>query len=331
MKLSGNFPPKLVTNNPATLLQESETPEATGISVSSEGYMANGTIPTGAARTTRSYSVSGNTWYWYYDRLWRFSGSTVYYNAPYYTTVIYPQALGNVDLNGNSNSILAMIPIGETGLIFMRNGGSNILAQANDKRAFFFVTDFIQEASITNATYAVELDGLVYFINTKGLFSISDAGKITELSIPVRGSITPAALTCDYEHKYIIIGTSFAYDVQAQKFFQYSGSTFNYYSRKVRSSDNSAVTIDSVSFEFDKSATTSAEIKFVIQTEERGWSKPYTVSVSDREEENERVSANVDPYVGLSWQLRITQLPSNIKLKNIWIRIKGFTPESREA
>jgi len=331
MKLAGNFPPGLVTNVPDSLLKEDFTPDAANMNINADGYMQSGTIPSGTARTVQQYTIGANVYDYHYERLWRFSGSQVIFNAPIYTAVYLPQGTGTLDLNESSGSILAMLPIGETGLIFLRSGGSNIITQANDKRAYFFTQDYAQEVSISTATHAVELDGLVYYVNTSGLFSVDIQGNVKELSQAVYGSITPAALTADYLRKQIIIGTALVYDVQKEKFFKYATGSFYYYSRQLRSSDNSTITVNKIGFEYDKSSTTAGEIQFKTQTETRGWSKTFKCSVLDREEMKEHAEIDIDPAIGLTWQLYITQLPSNIKLKNIWVRVKGFTPESRES
>ena len=331
MKLAGDFPPGLVTNIPSSLLNEGFTPDASNIDINADGYMTYGTIPSGTARTVRQYTIGGKAYDYHYERCWRFSGSQVIYNSPIYTTVFLPQGQGLLDLNESSGNILAMLPIGGTGLIFLRDGGSNVIAQANDNRAYFFESDYMQEVSIATASHAVELDGLVYYVNTSGLSSVDISGDVKDLSNAVYGSVTVAALTADYLRKQIIIGTALAYDVKSKKFFKYGGSTLEYYSPQLRSKDNSTISVNKVGFEFDKSATTAGELQFKIRTETRDWSRAYKLPILNREEMKEQASYDVDPYVGLSWQLRITQLPTNIKLKNIWVRVKGFTPESRES
>ena len=228
MKLAGNFPPALVTNMPSSMLSEGFSPDCSNIDIGSDGYMKAGTIPSGTTRAVRQYTIATNVYDWHYGRCWRFSVAQVIYNAPDYTAVYLAQGKGTIDLNQSSGNILKMLPIGETGLIFLRSGGSNILKNANDNRGFFYQTDYMQEVSISTASHAVELDGVVYYVNASGLFSVDIEGRVKELSNAVYGNITAAALTADYLRKYIIIGTTRAYNVQQEKFFKYDGGTLAY-------------------------------------------------------------------------------------------------------
>lgn len=334
MKLAGSFPAGLVTNQPDSLLKEGDSPNVTNLDINADGYMAYGAQPTGTARVQKEYTISLSPWYMHYRRLWQGSLTQIKYNSPEYTDVILKQGKGWIDCTDDATSVLIKpIPIGTGGLIFFKGTGAYILPSADNLGGNFGNPVFQQEAFVTDISYAAELDGLVYFVNTHGLFSVNVQGKVELLSDAVDGNLTPAAITMDYSNKYVNIGTAMTYRVSDGKFFKYDTTTaiLDYYSPQLRSKDNSTISVNKVAFEFDKTSTTSGEIHFKTQAETRGWSLEYKLPVLNRDELKEQASYDVDPFIGLTWQLHITQLPTNIKLKNIWVRVKGFTAESREA
>ncbi len=331
VKLTGDTP-GYVTNVPETLLDETQTPNATGLDMTTPGYLKSGTIPTGTARIAKTYTVGATVYNLYYRRLWRTTGSQIIYGAPDYTAVYLPQGRGWIDKNESTNDFITFLPIGNNGLIFFKTDGAYIMSNADSESANFSMSDFIQEAHIATTGYACELDGVVYFANSDGFFAIDAAGSVVELSEPIRGNITAATITADYESKYLMIGTAMAYRVTDKKFFKYSGSTFLYESRKLHNRDNSILAVSSIDFEFDKTSTTQGNITLQINTAERGYgNKTYTLPVRPVRGDEEHASINVPAENGLSWQMKITALPSNLKIKNIWARVKNYTPESRDS
>jgi len=135
LQISGEFPPTLVTNKPSRKLEMGETPNCTGVSATDEGFMQTGTIPTVDTRTVRTYTISGTDYEWHFNRLWRFTLSQVIYGAPDYTDVYYAQGPGYFDLNeldGTTDPILKMLPLGGKDMAFMRAGGTSFIINAND-------------------------------------------------------------------------------------------------------------------------------------------------------------------------------------------------------
>ena len=324
--------PGYVTNRPETVLSAEETPSATGLDITVPGYIKTGTIPTGTARVAKSYAIGTDTYYLHYRRLWRTNGTQIIYGAPDYTAVYLPQGRGWIDKNETTNAFKTFLPIGDNGLIFFKTDGAYIMPNASAMSANFEMSDLIQEAHIATATYACELDGIVYFANSDGLFSIDAGGKVTELSEPIRGNITAAAITADYEQKYIIVGNAMVYSVNDKKFLKYSGSTFLFESRKLHNKDNTILAVSMIDFEYDKTSTAQGNIIFQVQASERGYgAQTYTLPVRNVRGEEEHVHMTVPPENGLSWQLKITALPSNLKIKNIWVRAKGYTQESMDS
>lgn len=331
VKLVGDTP-GLVTNTPSSALSEDQVPDATGLDMTVPGYLKSGTQPTATTLVQKTYTIGANTYYLHYRRLWRGASTQIIFGAPEYTSVYYPQGKGWIDCTDDSESVMARpVPIGTSGLIFFKTTGAYILPSADNLGGNFGNPIFTQEVVISDNSYACELDGLVYFVNTNGLFTVDVQGNVKEISLPIDGSVTPAAITVDYANKYVNIGSALSYRVSDGKFFKYSGSTFALYSRKLHNRDNTVLTVSEVDFEFDKSSTASGDIKFKYQTEERGYSLEQTLPVNNVRTQKEHAHIKIPPDTGISWQLQLTAIPSNLKIKAIWVQVEGYTQESRDS
>jgi hypothetical protein len=342
------LPPTLVTNAPATALKSNETPAATGLDMTAEGYLKTGSIPTGTTRVVKTYtsvSTPGATpaesadYEWHYNRLWRISGASLIYGAPRYTAAYLRQGAGVMDFNEDANSILKIMPIGNGGLAVFKATGAYLIRNASDQGGNFERSDFLQEALISTATHAVELDGAVYFINTNGVFVMEPGGAVKELSYPLKGSLpTAAAMTADYANRYVIVGATHAYDVKAQRWFKYSGTTFSYQTRAFRQVDADGratgwpVAVNRVDFEYDLASGASDEvIKFKTQCEDRDWSDEYEVQVVNERGDHKRVGLDIEPDTCREFSLKLTELAAEIKIKRIHIRYVQYGPNSRSA
>jgi len=328
--LADKLPPDIVTNLPATALSTGQTPDATGMNCLSEGYIHVGVIPTATTRIVKTYTIGSDTYELHYNRLWRLSTNTIIWNAPEYTTVYLPQGKGSFTFSEDSQTIIKMMPIGAAGLIFFKSTGAYILQNAADPDANWSFSDLIQEANISTATHCVELDGLVYFANNSGLYSIDVSGKVTDLSYQYRANITAAAVTAQYEDKLIIIGDTHAYNTKSKKIFKYSGSTFEFVSRSLQSADGNQFSVDDVIFEIYRSATSDKTLKFITRVEARDWSKEYELLVPYKRGSHENVHWPISADTGRSFQLKITSLDSTIKIKRILVRVSHYSAESRD-
>jgi len=281
--IAEEFPPKLVTNLPASELAADMTPDATGIDVTAEGFLKTGSQPSGTTRVVKTYTIGANDYEWHYGRLWMLSGSDLIYGAPEYTAAYFKQGPGEINFKEDAEAFIKMLPIGGGAMVLFKSTGAYIIPNASSDAGSFEVSDFIQEAKISVVGDAVELDGLAYFINDDGMFSINPNGEVTEISLPIRGDLSsPLALTADYKSKYIILGTTYAYDVLNKRWFNYNGSTFLYTTPEIKGNEEEAMNVDRVSFGYELSSEVDAEITISYQIENRGWSNneivviPYT-------------------------------------------------------
>lgn len=336
--LAEGFPPTLVTNAPKTALKPNESPYFLGCSISAEGYLYAGTIPTATDRTVKTYTISTVSYEWHYNRLWRLHASNpeLIYGAPRYTATYYRQGSGEIAFNEDTSAFIKMLPIGETGLILFKTTGAVIIPNAADMNGRFVRSDFMQEAKISTATHAVELDGTVYFANTDGVYAVDIQGKLVELSFPIRTQITPAAVTADYRNKYIIVGTTHAYDVNTKRWLAYSSSTFQYDSPQIRASDQTTpLAVRDIGFDIMWTSTvedgTGATIEFKSQVDARGWSDTQTLNIVKERGEHAFVHQRIDPDAGREFQMRVTSMPTTLYIKRIAVEQQGFTAESRDT
>lgn len=333
--LAEGLPPTLVTNAPETALKPNETPSATGLDVTSDGWLKTGSIPSGTAANLKQYSVGGYTYDWYYNRMWRLSGNSLVFGAPRYNATYFRQASGSINFNDESTTWVKLLPIGGTGLILLKSTGGLILPSANDPAGRFPPLDFMQEAKITTANHAVELDGVVYFCNSDGVFSVDISGKVEEISYPIRGTITPAALTCDYKAKYLIVGTTHCYDTVNKRWFKYSSTTFYYESPRLRSPDSAPIAVRAVAFDIKWASGTTedagASIEFATQVEDREWSPTFTLQTTYNRGQHANVSMRTEPDNARDFKLKITSLSSTLSIKRIAVEVSGFTAESRDT
>jgi hypothetical protein len=319
--------PALATNVPAMALKEDQSPSVTGISTTAEGFLQKGTLPAATTNIIKQYTISEVVYDWYYNRLWRIdnSGTTpkVVYGAPEYTAVYYRQGKGEVEFRDSTTNILKIVPFG--------NGSINNADSPGDD---FQRGDFIQEMKISTASHAIELDEVCSFMNSTGLFSVQPNGTIEEISFIVRGtaSIAPAALTAVYDKKLIRIGTTMAYDVNTERFYDYK-SAFGYTSRRLAGDNDESFSVNRLSFEYDLTDTGLGEIEFQTQVEARGWSQSQEIAVrsSDLEGNQAKTVSLEQAVTGMSFQMRIVSMSSNIKIKRIYVAQEGLTTGSRRS
>jgi len=326
--IADGFPPTLVTDRPATELKPNESPSVSDIGATEEGYLVSGSIPAGTTRVVKTYSSVANqagstaNYEWHYNRLWRISGSQVLYGAPDYTGKYYTQGTSTLDFNDDANAVLKILEVGRTGLAFFKTTGCYVLYNAMDQSANFAHSGLIQEGSISAAAYVVELNGLAYAANASGLFAINDQGTSEEISAPVRGSISAATLTADYNKKIIVGGSIWAYDVARKRWFNYSGASFTYTTPSVRAGDDGPIQISDVGFVFDLTSSFSpGSIDYQVRFGDLDYGLEQHCVVTDERGYNTFARQEIQNAEAAShFSIRINSLPTGLKLKRVMVR-----------
>jgi len=332
--LSGDLPPTLNTRSPATDLTPAETPSSYGIEPNRIGKLVNGTCPAGTAAVVKTYTIGGTDYEWHFNRVWRISGTQLIYGAPEYTTVYYPQGLGHLDFTEDGNSLLKMLPVGDSMIVF-KTTGAYLIPNVSDHNATYTHGDIIQEASVATATHAVSIGGLAYASNAYGLFSVSPTGEVNEVTFPIRGSSTfkSVVLTADYNKKYLVGATDKScYDILTKKTFDYNTSGFLYTSRSLRMTgrelQGNPFTVSRVAFEIEHTAEADGEIVFATQMDSRGWNDEQTIDAIYERETTERAQMDLDVQENCrAFRIKITSL-SGLSIRRIFVNSSDFTQNS---
>lgn len=333
--LGEQFPPTLNTRLPVTDLQPFETPDSYGIEPDRNGKLVSGSCPSDTAAVAKTYTIGENDYSWYLNRLWRISGTQLIYGAPDYISSYYPQGLGHLDFTEDTNAILKILPL-RTSIVVFKTSGAYRIFNATDPNANFVHGDIIQEAHLSTATNAIVINNLVFVSNSDGLFSISDEGEVTEITVPVRGEeiFVDSALTADYENKYIIGDEDqFCYDINAGKIYDYRTEGFLYTTPSLRMrgrrEQGNPFTVSRVAFEIEHlTEDTDGQIVFATQFDSRGWNDSQTLDVLYKRGSTEREHIVLDVQENArAFRMRITTL-TDLVIRRIFVNSADFTQNS---
>jgi hypothetical protein len=340
--LAGNFPPGLNTASPAYDLQPDETPDGYGFDLSKDGRLVKGTIPSGTARIAKTATITAEgvasvPFYWHYNRLWNITGltaagtsSVLYYGASFYQDAYYRQRNGFIPFDEDAQVILVVIPFGADSLFVGKSTGGYVVNNCSDGRAFFGRSDIMQEMAVSAAARALELDGAVYTSNASGLFALSQ-GQTTEATRKVRNDLTPFAnktITADYSKKRIICGSTGVFEADTGKLFEYSGSSFRYTTPQFHFPDWRPFSTDMLRFVVEHGDTTDKTITYQVKYEDEDWSDENDVDIAyDGETFTVAEETLADAMACKKLQIRITDMSSNLYLKEIRQKVAGYGTE----
>ncbi len=320
--LASGFPPTLNKETACVDLKPSETPAAYGLEYDKPGLLCAGSCPTGETRIVREYTVGANTYQLFFNRLWRASGATLYWNSPEYTAVLLPQGLGHMDFSEkSSNDIVAFLPQDENMAVLTANGGY-LVPGASSPANNFIHTDIFQEVLLANSAYLTELDGTVYVSNANGLFSWK-GDTITEITAPVRNSIAPFA-SCALKTLYakkLIIGTSqFVYDAVNKRLFDYSTSGFLYTSPTLHEPDYRPIVVSKLGFVLDRVDTDRTELSLSVKLEDRDWESLPTALIGYEEDKYSLHVVSLETQLTCRrFAMRIDTMLSNVRIRSIYV------------
>lgn len=332
------FPPTLNKVDDPSALKINETPDAYGLDPN--GLLKAGSCPVlSAARIDKTSVIGADTYHYWFDRLWRWTGTKLYYGAPDYLTVFYRQAIGEMDFLEDAQDIVTVIPFsGVTKAVAVFKSTGAYIVSGMD----FQKSDLIQEARISTATHVTELGGIIYFSNTSGLFALTPDGVVVEISAKVRG-LTPflsSVLTCDYNQRYVIGTTNqWCYDTLYKKLFDYSATGFRYTTptlrMKARGYEGNPFVVDALAIEYKFLSTADTTFKYQVNVGDRGWGDELSQPVANNENRNAedlcRVLIQLDaPRNGRSFAVRLTALDAHIEVSRIWAstdasKMEGYT------
>ena len=340
VKLAGSFPPSINSDDDVTKLKDYESPLCYGVSCGHNYLLKSGTCPTGTTQNviTKSIgSVNPRTWYWFYNRLWRSNGTTLFYGPPEYDDIVFQTGVGKITLDG---AIVTFLPALQSSIWVATQVGSQILEHTTGNREWAEVKKLYQEFSVPAANQALVLNGLPVVSNSNGVFSF-DGTNIKEWTRPIRYNLdgfTNKPILADYAKGWIIGTGSFVIDTQSEKLFDYTqvGSQFAsvFTSRTLAQTDGYApFEVQSVVFMVQHLNGVDGSIQWSTNLEEDGWVQQPAVFCPYEQDGLTRIEVPFDlgKRVGHRFALRIENLDSEMGIREIQLGIRGLAAGSFSA
>ena len=325
-----SFPPRLNTEVPASELNTAETPDAYGLDLEADGVIAKSTVPSSTSRVQKSVTIGAETYYWHYDRLWRFTGTELMVGAMSYDA-IWLRDGHSLYFNEDSGAILAIVPFGRDNMMVMKATGSYVIENCFDTRGplFFNRGPMIQELAPAAATKVIEIDGLIYAANATGIFAYDGrAGKVEEVTRLIRGGTSTwwnAALTADYNKKRVVAGTGLA--MVGTSAYRYSGSTFRYTTPELRNAEHRPIAVQTIIFVVRHPSTAIGTLTYQCRVEGTNWTPTKTIPISYESGAYTIVRASVpSPCDGACrrFQLRITDITGSKQIERILVDVEAM-------
>ena len=340
--LAGEFPPGLNTATPETDLTPSETPDGYGFDLTVDGKIKTGSVPTVAneratARVQQINTISTIPYLWHGRRLWNITNLTastasnvLTFGALDYDEVFYPPSsrFNKIHFSEDTATILAVLPLEPDALFIAKTTGGYVIRNISDTRGFFQVSDLVQEMACGAANRAIVMGNVVYVGNaTDGIQSYENfkTNEVSRKIRPSRATIGALALTADFERKLLILGSTYVYDVTADKWFNFSGSSFRYTTRRVRAPNWSPFSVSRVIFTIEHGDETTGVLKYQLRHDKDDWGKTYTVRLPYQPDGYTTVFESLeDNFASRKWQMRITSLSSGKYIREIHMETEGF-------
>jgi len=327
-----DFPAGLDTKTDPTDLKDGSTPAAYGLDLDVDQRLAAGSVPVGTARTAKTFDNiedaygNTNTYYWYYNRLWRWDDNDLYWGAQGYDNYFYPVGRTLREFSETATDILTVLPYGEFQLAVFKADCTYVVSNIQDTRDLTFKTDCYQEISIADASHAVELDGVVYASTSTGLKAFTGTG-VKDLTRSVRdgaSAFSGKELKADYNKKRIIGTDAFVYDVESDRLFDYTTSGFLWTSPALRTDTFAPFVVDNIIFGIEHTDEDDATFTYQHKTGDEDWSDEKRVYCRYDTEIHTSVTEYPDEsYMARKFQIRITDMDDNIRIRNIAPEISG--------
>lgn len=325
--LAGDFPPSVNTDSDPTKLKPHESPSCYGVDCQATGYLKTGSILTGTNRYAPTKTVSATTYQWYYDRLWRNVNADLVFGARFYDDVYQVQGRGEIEAEAN---IIAFMPAFTNDMWVATATGSQILANARGATGQFVMGQFLQEAYVSTKSHATTVAGVPHFSNVDGVFSWSGS-QLKELTRAVRtslGSFASVEVKADYSEQFLVGTAKFVIDLQSGRLFDYGTSGFRFTSRTLTSSDYTPLQIDALGWDLEYASSGNDVIKWQIKWEDGYWEDQEDITVQGQQGERTHFERGIQQQkVARKMAIRITSLPSFIKVRSIKAMVREFAQE----
>lgn len=346
--LAGDFPATLNKESRETELAISESPDAYGMDLDTPGLLAAiSSEPTGTARIQDTQTVTapqGETisgvMEWIYNRLWRIDDTNtnhLRYGSPDQRDYYFAQRHGLVPFTDSATAITVFVPAGRGGLVVVKSDGSFYIPNASDRSGKFTKSVISQDFVNATANLVSSFGGVAYTVNSTGVYSF-DGEKVTELTAKIRNSLAPfnaSAITFDHDKKWMIGGaTEWAIDLNNGKLYDYSTAGFRFTSRALRGENHEPISVERLAFMIDHSSTAGGQLSYQAKVEEGDWSDAKTIDLPYEADGYSRVEESLyseDIATCRKWQMRITSLSSNVRIKQIQVYVTGLEAQDISA
>jgi len=330
-ELAGDFPPSVNTDSDSTQLKPHETPSCYGVDCKATGFLKTGSILTGTARHAPTKTISSTAYQWFYDRVWRASTTDLIYGAKYYDDVYAPQGKSKVTAE---DAIETFMPALSNDVWVVTETGSQILSNATSGEGQFKLGQFFQEAYITTGqpTHATTVAGVPHFSNVDGVFSWNGQ-TLKELTRPVRtslGSFVGASLTADYSEQFLIGASAYVIDLESGKLFDYGTSGFQFTTRTLSAKDYAPFQVDAISLDVEYASNGNDLVRWESKVEDGNWYEEEPITMNGDAGTRSRIEVSVGNGIrrGRKFAVRLTALPSFLKVRDIKVMVREFAQET---
>jgi len=347
VSLANDFPPGLNTAVPDTDLPPNETPEAYGFDLTVDGKIKTGSVPTGTSRIQKTNTIteSGSAipYLWHGRRLWNITNRTVStasniltMGALNYDDVFYPPSgrFHKEHFSEDAQTILTLVPIEPDTLMVVKSTGSYVIRNISDTRGYFQFSDIIQEMAAGAANRVIEIGNVVYVGNTNGVMAYENfkTQEVSRKIRPTRATVGALAFTADYQRNWLILGSTYVFDAAAGKWFNFSGTSFRFTTRRVRNPNWAPFRVSRLIFAVEHGDTTNGTLKYQVRYEDEAWSQEYSVSLRYDPERYTRVPEDLETSRNAhKFQVRVTSLPSGKYLREIQMEAEDLAPDDYGA
>ena len=344
--LAGDFPPTINREKNDTELEIGETPDAYQLDWDTQGLLsAIASEPTGDAVIRELITVPTalggetlvNPMTYLYNRLWgilTLPSDQLRYGCKGYRDQFVAQHHGRIAFSDDTQPLLTFVPVDPQGMVVVKNStaaesGSYYIPNAGNDTGKFTIIPFKQGFHASTASHVNSYADKAYCSNADGVFSY-DGKDVAELTAPVRndlGSFVAQPLLLDYD-KNVIIGTGeYLIDLNNGKLFDYGTAGFLYTSPTLDNENKEPFAVQRIAFIIDHDSAAGGEIAFAVKLEEGDYGTSISLQVPYERDGYQRVEYDFD-YEDIrtarQWRMKITSLPTNIRIKEIQVYSSDF-------
>lgn len=341
--IAGDFPATLVRDIAPEYLKDGQTPDSYGLGIDRPGYLyAEPSVTDGTVWDDVSEASSpadtpiavAATWRHAHNRLWGWptyaTTDKLYYGTNGYDADYLIDGLGYIPLNDASEVIVQTVPFGQNMAVFTSD---NLYVVRNAAASGYALNaEHVRQAGgVRAAACVVAVDGVLYWVNTRGLFSY-DGQSVNELTYLTRSSLAPFSysttldLRANFDRSRVVgrgaSGTTFiAQPGETPGLYDYSTSGFRFTTRTLTGKDGEPLVIDKVAFTYQYSGSTAPTIGLDVKINDT-WKTDVDHRIQFTQD-NGRSEAALDNMLACRrFALRVRSMTSGLYVSQIMVHVK---------